>query len=89
MRTDVLGAIFLIVTCTRALKAFGKGGSRVTSNGDIEEVSGGRDDWTIIANSHNKGLIVGYCVFIQAVFWVDGSKRGGDVGRSRGEQLCE
>ena len=89
VRTDVLGAIFSIVTCTRAPKAFSKGGSGATSNRDIEEASGGRDYWTIIANLHDKGLVVGYCIFIQAIFWVDSSEGGGDIRWSRGEQLCK
>ena len=50
VRTDVLGAVFLIVTCTRAPKTFGEGRSGAMSNGDIEEASRGRDDWTIVAN---------------------------------------
>ena len=84
MRTDVLETVFSILTCTRAPKAFSKGRSEATSDGDIEEASGGRDDWTIVANSHDKGLVVCYCVFIQAVFGVDGSEGGRDIGWSRG-----
>ena len=74
VRTDVLGAV-----C----------GSGVTSNGDIEKVSGGRDDWTIVANSHDKELVVSYCVFVQAIFGVHGSEGGRDIRQSRGGQLCK
>ena len=38
--TDVEGTVFVIVACTRALKAFSEERSRATSNGNIEEASG-------------------------------------------------
>ena len=43
--TDVLA----IVTCARAPKAFGKGGSGATRDGDIEEVCRSGNDGTIVA----------------------------------------
>ena len=89
MGTDVEGTVFAIVACTRALKAFSESGTGATSNGDVEEMSGGRDDRAIVANLYDKRLIVGYCVFIQAVFWVDGSKRGRSIGWGRRGQSCK
>ena len=49
MGTDVERAVLTIVTCARAPKALGEGGSGATSDGNIEEASGGRDDGTIVA----------------------------------------
>ena len=87
--TDILGTVFSIVACTRAPKAFGEEGSGMTSNGNIEEASGGRDDWAIVTNSYNKGLVASYCILIQAILRVNGSKERRGVGWSRGGQLCE
>ena len=83
--TDIEGTVFMIVACIRAPKAFSEGRSRAMSNRDIEEASGSRDDWTIVTNSYDKRLIVSYCIFVQAVFRVDGSERGRGVGQGRGE----
>ena len=41
VRAVVLGAVFLIVTSTRAPKTFGKEGNGLASDWDIKEASGG------------------------------------------------
>ena len=81
--TDVEGAVLAIVICARALKAFGERGSGATGNGNIEEARWGRNDRTIVAELHDKGMIDIHSIFIQAVFGVDGSEGGRGVRRGK------
>ena len=64
MGADVEGAVFAIVTCTMAPKAFGEGGSGATGDWDIKEVSGGREDRTIIAELYHERAVRIDSVFI-------------------------
>ena len=54
VRADVLGAVFSIVTSTRAPKAFGKEESGLVSDQDIKKASGSGNDQTIFADSDYK-----------------------------------
>ena len=80
--TDVEGAVLVIVTCARAPKAFGKSGSRVVRDGDIEEACWGRNNGTIVAKLHYKGMVDVHSIFVQAVFRVDGGEGRGGIRRS-------
>ena len=84
VRTDVLGAVFSIVTCIRAPKAFSEGRSGAISDGNIEEASRSRDNRMIVAHLHDKGVVDSYSIFVQAVFGFDSNERGRSVRRSRG-----
>ena len=79
MGADVEGTIFVIVTCARALKALGEGGSGATSDGNVEETSGSQDNGTIVVKLHDERPIDRDSIFVQAIFGVDGSKRGGSI----------
>ena len=89
MGTDVEGAVLTIVTCARALKAFGERGSGVMGDRDIKEACWGRHNWTIVSELHNKRAIGVHSIFILAVFGVDGGEGGRGVGRCRRRQSCK
>ena len=89
VRADVEGAIPAIVTCARALKAFGKSGSGATRNGDIEEARWGRNDRMIVSKLYDKRPVDVHSVFIQAIFGVNGGEGRRGVRWSWRGQSCK
>ena len=78
------GAVFMIVTCARAPNTFGESRSGTARDRDIEEAHGGRNDWMIVSELHNKGAVEIHSIFVKAVFGIDGSEGGRGVGQSWG-----
>ena len=64
MGTDIEGTVFTIVAHTRAPKALGEGGSRATSDGNIEETSRSGNDRTIVAKLHDERMVDRYSIFV-------------------------
>ena len=83
VRADIFRAVFSIVTSTRAPKTFGEKGSGLASDWNVKEASGGGNDRTVVANLGYERLVLSDCIFVQAIFWINGSERGGCVRRSR------
>ena len=81
MGTDVEGAVLAIVTCARAPKALGEGGSGATRDGNVEEAGRSGNDRTIVTESHDERSVDSYSIVVKAVFGVDGGKRGRSVKR--------
>ena len=76
VRAVVFRAVFLIVNSTRAPKTFGKKGSRLASDWDVEEASGSGNNRMVVADSDYERLVLSDCIFVQAVFWINSSERG-------------
>ena len=64
VRTDIEGAVLTIVTYARAPKAFGKSRSGATRDRDIEEMSRGRNDRTIVSKLHDKRTVDIHSIFV-------------------------
>ena len=64
MGTDIVGAVFSIVTSTKAPKALDKERSWVAGDRDVKEMSGSRYYWVVVTNMHNKGLISCNCILV-------------------------
>ena len=86
---DVKGAIFTIVTCTMAPKAFGQSRSGATGDWDVKEASGSREDWTIIAELYHERTVCVDSILIQTVFRVNSGERRRGIGQSGGRDACE